>query len=216
MASSKIEQLIDEIIDYIEGCRFSTFSSTKILVDKEEIEGLLHELKSKTPDEIRRYQKIISNKEGIMEDARKKADDIIKQATVYTDQMVNENAIMQQAYAQASEIIEQAKQQAQQMLDAATVQSNEIQLSAMQYTDDSLGNIENILVQSINHTQDYNSQLINSLSQILNVVSMNRAELHPENSYPDVTEADDAAMPENDAVNADAATEVVGTDAKNQ
>lgn len=203
MASSKIEQLIDEIIDYIDGCRFSTFSSTKIIVDKEEIEGLLHELKSRTPDEIRRYQKIISNKEGIMEDARKKADDIIKQATVYTDQMVNENAIMQQAYAQANDIIEQAKQQAQQMLDTATVQSNEIQLSAMQYTDDSLSSIENILVQSINQTQDYNTQIVNSLSQILNVVSANRAELHPDNVYPDVDSSEDvsAVSEENAAVN---------------
>ena len=56
----------------------------------------------------------------------------------------------------------------------------------MQYTDDSLSSIENILVQSINHTQDYNNQFINSLSQILNVVSSNRAELHPENSYSDI------------------------------
>ncbi|XME03325.1 vacuolar family H+-ATPase subunit H [Lachnospiraceae bacterium C1.1] len=198
MASSKIEQLIDEIIDYIDGCRFAALSNRNIVVDKEEIEGLLHELKSRTPDEIRRYQKIISNKEGIMEDARKKADDIIKQATVYTDQMVNENAIMQQAYAQASEIIEQAKQQAQQMLDAATVQSNEIQLSAMQYTDDSLGSIENILVQSINQTQDYNTQFINSLSQILNVVSANRAELHPENTFTDDGMNDEMANPAED------------------
>ena len=42
-------------------------STTKIVVNKEEIEELLRELRLKTPDEIKRYQKIISNKDAILE-----------------------------------------------------------------------------------------------------------------------------------------------------
>ena len=40
--SSKIEQIIDEIEDFIDGCKFKTFSSTEILVDKEHMEVLRH------------------------------------------------------------------------------------------------------------------------------------------------------------------------------
>ena len=72
--SSKIEQLIDEIETYIDGCKYQPFSNTKIVVDKEEIDELLRELRMKTPDEIKRYQKIISNKEAILSDARAKAE----------------------------------------------------------------------------------------------------------------------------------------------
>ncbi|SFK63077.1 hypothetical protein SAMN05216390_102182 [Lachnospiraceae bacterium KH1T2] len=182
MATSKIEQIIDEIEDYIDSCKFSTFSSTKILVNKEEIEGLLQELKSRTPDEIKRYQKIISNKEAIMDDARKKADDLVKQATVYQDQMVSEHSIMQQAYAQAEEVVSAAKAQAQQIIDQANAEASEIEMGAMQYTDDQLASIQAILSQSIQTTQEHNSQLIDSLSQILNVVNTNRAELYPADS----------------------------------
>ena len=180
MAISKIEQLIDEIEEYVDSCKFALLSNTDILVNKEELMSLLDELRRKTPDEIKRYQKIISNKEAIMDDARKKADNMVKEATVYTDQLVNEHTIMQQAYAQAGEIVEQAKQQAQQIIDSATVQANDIQYSAMQYTDDSLASIQAILSQSINETQEHNAQLVDSLNQILNVVNMNRAELHPD------------------------------------
>ena len=67
--SSRIEQLIDEIEEYIDGCKYQTFSDTKIIVNKEEIDELLRELRMKTPDEIKRYQKIISNKEAILADA---------------------------------------------------------------------------------------------------------------------------------------------------
>jgi len=70
--SSKIEQLIDEIEDYIADCKPATFSAGKIVVNKEEIEEMLRELRMKTPDEIKRYQKIISNKEAILDDARNK------------------------------------------------------------------------------------------------------------------------------------------------
>ena len=67
--SSRIEQLIDEIDEFIEGCKFQPLSATKIVVNKEEMEEYLRELRLKTPDEIKRYQKIISNKDAILEDA---------------------------------------------------------------------------------------------------------------------------------------------------
>ena len=68
--SSKIEQLIDEIEAFIDDCKFQPLSSTKIIVNKEEMDELLRELRMRTPDEIKRYQKIISNKDAILEDAK--------------------------------------------------------------------------------------------------------------------------------------------------
>ena len=78
--SSKMEQIIEEIEEYIEGCKYQPLSNTKIIVNKEELEELIAELRSKTPEEIKRYQKIISNKEAILADAQAKADQIIAQA----------------------------------------------------------------------------------------------------------------------------------------
>ena len=66
--SSRIEQIIEEIEEYVESCKYQPLSTTKIIVNKEEIEELLRELRLKTPDEIKRYQKIISNKEMCIRD----------------------------------------------------------------------------------------------------------------------------------------------------
>ena len=71
--SSRIEQIIEEIEEYVDSCKYQPLSTTKIVVNKEEIEELLRELRLKTPDEIKRYQKIISNKDAILEDAQTKA-----------------------------------------------------------------------------------------------------------------------------------------------
>ena len=67
--SSKMEQIIEEIEEYIDGCKFQPLSSTKIIVNKEELEELIAELRAKTPEEVKRYQKIISNKEAMKLDA---------------------------------------------------------------------------------------------------------------------------------------------------
>ena len=177
--SSKIEQVIDEIEEYIDGCKYVPFSSTNISVDKEEIEELIAELRSKTPEEIRRYQKIISNKEAILADAQQKADQIIAQAQIQTNELVSEHQIMQQAYAQANEVVMIATKQAQEILDNATNEANSIRLYAMSYTDEKLKGIEDILINSIDTTKARAENLLSSLQGYLDVVSSNRAELFP-------------------------------------
>ena len=144
--SSRIEQIIDEIELYIDSCKFQPLSSTKIIVNKEELDELIQELRKKTPEEIKRYQKIISNKEAILADAQARADQIIAQAHIQTNELVSEHQIMQQAYAQANEIVELATKQAQEILDNATMEANSVRAAAMQYMDDILNYLENLIV----------------------------------------------------------------------
>ena len=144
--SSRIEQIIEEIEEYVESCKYQPLSTTKIVVNKEELEELLRELRLKTPDEIKRYQKIISNKDAILADAQAKAESIIAEAEATAQEMVSQHEVMQRAYAQANETVNQANAQAQSILDAATTDSNNIRLSAISYTDDMLANLEQIMV----------------------------------------------------------------------
>ena len=108
MSSSRIEQIIEEIEEYVENCRYQPLSTTKIIVNKEELEELLRELRLKTPDEIKRYQKIIGNKDAILADAQAKADNIIAEAEKKAQELTSETEIMQAAYAQANETVNQA------------------------------------------------------------------------------------------------------------
>ena len=131
--SSRIEQLIDDLEEYIESCKPKFMSNSEIIVNKEEIDELIRDLRMKTPDEIKRYQKIISNKEAILNDAREKAEKLINEATVHTNELISEHEIMQQAYAQANEVVAQAAQQAQEILDKATIEANNLRMQAAQY-----------------------------------------------------------------------------------
>ncbi|CBK74584.1 hypothetical protein CIY_18550 [Butyrivibrio fibrisolvens 16/4] len=51
--ASKIEDIIDEIEAYIDDCKPTAFSTSKIIVNRDELESLIQELRTKTPDEIK-------------------------------------------------------------------------------------------------------------------------------------------------------------------
>lgn len=177
--SSRIEQLIDEIEEYIESCKPKFMSNTEIIVNKDEIDELIRELRMKTPDEIKRYQKIISNKEAILNDARAKAEALINEATVHTNELINEHEIMQQAYAQANEVVTMASRQAQEILDNATIEANNVRTAAMQYMDDMLAHLENIITASSQSAAANYENLIGSMNQYKEIIQSNRSELHP-------------------------------------
>ena len=176
----RMEQIIDEIENYIEGCKAQAFSSgEKIVVNREELMDMIHELKLKTPDELRKYQQIISNREAILSDAQAKADAIIAEAQVQTNELISEHEIMQQAYAQANEVVMVATSQAQELLDNATIEANNIRSAAVAYTDDLLKKIEAILTHSIDTSRARYDNLTSSLQSTLDVVTANRMELAP-------------------------------------
>ena len=147
--SSRIEQIIEEIEEYVDSCKYQPLSTTKIVVNKEEMEELLRELRLKTPEEIKRYQKIISNKDAILEDAQAKADAMIAEAQAKAQELVTEHEVMQRAYAQANETINSANKQAQDILDNATQDANNIRLSAITYTDDMMASIQNVITTTL-------------------------------------------------------------------
>jgi uncharacterized membrane-anchored protein YjiN (DUF445 family) len=188
--NSKIEQLIDEIEQFIERCKYQPLSNTKIIVNKEEIDELIRELRMKTPDEIKRYQKIISQKEAILNDAKNKAQQLVDAATVQTNELVSEHEIMQQAYAQANEVVDIATRQAQEILDAATIEANNVRGAAMQYTDDMLAHLELVINRTLKTTTDYFDNLAFDLNRYSEEIARNRMELNP----PELGNIEEAAL----------------------
>ena len=185
--SSNIDQVIEEIEDYIESCKYQPFSSEKIIVNKAEMQELIQDLRLKTPEEVKRYQKIISNKEAILADAQAKADTIISQAQSQKNELVSEHQIMQQAYARANEVVDLAQKQAQEIMDKATNDANEIRDGAIAYTDNLLKSIEDIISHSLTVFKTNFSQMNISMQKTLDVIKANRAELAPAEPAPAVS-----------------------------
>ncbi|MCB6611479.1 vacuolar family H+-ATPase subunit H [[Clostridium] symbiosum] len=174
---SRIEQIITEIEDYIDSCKYQALSNAKILVNKEEIEELLVELRLRIPEEIKKYQKIISNQDAILQEARAQADAMVAEATAQTNELVNEHEIMQRAYSEANSIIEQANAQAQAIVDGAVIEANNIRQGSVQYTDDMLRSLQTIIKHSMEGAQGRFDAYMSSMQSSFDIVSSNRNEL---------------------------------------
>ena len=185
---SRIEQLIGEIEEYIDTCKYQALSNnTKIIVNKEEMEELLVELSLRVNDEINHNQKIISNQEAILNEARYQADNMLQEATAQTNDLVNEHEIMQRAYSTANQVVEEAQIQAQSIIDAAVNDANNIRQGAIQYTDDILRSLQSIILGTMEGAQGRFDAFMSSLQSTCDVVANNRNEL-VQDMTPQVTE----------------------------
>lgn len=176
--ASRIEQLIEDIYEFIESCKMQPLSNTKVIVPKDELYDLLDELRLRTPDEIKRYQKIINNRDAIIADAEEKAAAVLKDANDKAANLVDENEIMQQAYYQADQVVTDANAQAGQILDAAQADAEEVRKGALAYANDVLTQVENIVGNAYESVNAKAGALVNSLKDNLDIVVNNRTEIY--------------------------------------
>jgi len=177
--TSKIENAIDTLEDYIANCKFAALSTSRIIVNKEEIDELIRELRQVTPSEIADYRQLISQKENILNDARAKAKALIDKTVDQTTELINEHEIMQKAYEKANEVVTLAQNQAQEILDTATLEANAYKSSAVEYIDGLLEQIESLLTRATTLASQNYDELIANLNSCTGIVRNNRAELRP-------------------------------------
>ena len=182
--ANRIEQVIGDIEEYIDGCKMAAFSNTKIIVDRPQIEEYLDELRQYTPEEVKKYQRMLNNRDKIISDAKQKAQDIEERAQTYADKLVSENNITKMAYDKATEILNDANAQAKAIIEQANNDATTIRTGAFSYTNEMLRNVLSIISGSVDDAQEKYRALISSLSQHQAIVSNNLRELNGQSPVP--------------------------------
>ena len=180
MSQNRIEQLIEEMYEYIEGCKPKGFSATQVVVMKEEIYDILDEMKLKIPEEIKRCAKVVANKDQIIANAEERAEKIIADAKRQAEMFVQESEIMRQAYLQANEMVSRASQQADSIYQQAYNDKEAMKAGAYQYTNEMLSDLENVIAHTYTQTKERVDAMLANLEENLRIVQENRRELNEE------------------------------------
>lgn len=180
MSQNRIEQLIEEMYEYIEGCKPKGFSATQVVVMKEEIYDILDEMKLKIPDEIKHCAKVVANKNQIIANAEERAEKIIADAKRQAEMLVQESEIMRQAYLQANEMVSRATQQADSIFQQASNDAETISMGALRYTNDMLTQVEHVIALTYKEAKEKTDALLATLDENLRIVQENRRELNEE------------------------------------
>lgn len=188
--NSRIEQVIDDIYELIESCKPQAFSQSKLVVPKDNLYDLLGELRLRLPDEIKRYQKIIANRDALLADAEEQANAIKERAREEAKQLVNESEITRQAHEQASEILQDAADRSNAMLREAGEEAEALRAGALSYTNDILAEVEKVLTAAYEESRMKTEDMVSTLKNNLDIVLENRRELNEQLNPQDMTAAD--------------------------
>ena len=124
----EIFTLLESLEEILESGSKVPFSS-KVMVDIDELRDILEDIRLKLPDELKQAKWVKEERQRIIEDAQKEADNIIQNAESKIVTMIDENAITKKALAQKEEIIENANKVSKEICTGTHEYANAIRES---------------------------------------------------------------------------------------
>lgn len=157
----EIFTLLETLEDILENSRTLPFSD-KTVIEKEQFLDIIKEIRLKLPEELKQAKWIKEERERIIAEAQKDADDIVREAENRIISMIDEHEITKKAYDKKTEIIADANEM-----------YREITKGTNDYVDGILANIENNMLELGKNLSNVEMTIQNALETIQN----NRKEL---------------------------------------
>ena len=157
----EIFTLLETLEDILERSKNLPFSE-KVIVDRNEMLDLIKEIRLKLPDELKQAKWIKEERERIMSEAHKDADDIVKEAEKRIISMIDEHEITKKAYEKKDEIVAEANEK-YRIMDRET----------KAYADGILENVQ----ERVKTLQDTLVQIEGSLNEVVESLNNDRKEL---------------------------------------
>lgn len=143
----EIFTLLENLEELLESGTKVPFSS-KVMVDVEELREILEDIRLKLPDELKQAKWVKEERQRIIADAEKEAENMLKEADNKIISLVDEHIITKQALAQKEEIIENANKV-----------SREISIGTRDYADAILEKVEDVLRETLDVVHNNRKEL---------------------------------------------------------
>ena len=163
---------LQKIEDLLEASRPVAFSS-KVSVDKNKVYDLIDELKPylddimrDLPDEIVKAKRVVADSEKIIDDAKSRANMLLRSAEAEMEKLVSEHDISKKAAAQADAIVEDARKFAK-----------ELRVNAYEYADEILQKTEDSIKEAHSLFNKGQRMVEESFSKTADLLFENRQEL---------------------------------------
>lgn len=157
----EIFTLLETLEDILENSRTLPFSD-KTVIEKEQFLDIIKEIRLKLPEELKQAKWIKEERERIIAEAQKDADDIVREAENRIISMIDEHEITKKAYDKKTEIIADANEM-----------YREITKGTNDYVDGILANIESNMLELGKNLSNVEMTIQNAVETIQN----NRKEL---------------------------------------
>ena len=135
----KLDDVLNQLEELIEDS--PRFPGKKLIIDSEKLAKVFDDLKLTVPDEIKQARGIVNDRTQIITEAKKHADDIVKEAEERAKAIISQEQIVKQSQEKATEILTTANNKSREMRRAAQDFVDDLMSNADEYLTASLGQI---------------------------------------------------------------------------
>ena len=138
-----IEEIISTLYEMVQDARGVPLSAEKCIIERDRVLDLLDEISNQLPGELKQAKTIVESRSEVINNAKREAENILKQAQAQARQMVTEN-----------EIYNQAQKEANAMVQAAQDRIRELKGVTNDYVDDALKQTEQAIAEALNEVKE--------------------------------------------------------------
>ena len=143
MNEQNIEDIISALYDLIQDARAMPLASDKCIIERDKALDMLDEIIAQMPVELKQARTIVESRNELIGQARREAENVIREAQEKADQMVKQEAIYQEA-----------KRQCADMVVKTQTRIAELRKASNEYMDDALRRTEEAIALSLGEVKD--------------------------------------------------------------
>ena len=143
MNEQTVEDIISGLYDMVQDARSLPLAADKCILEREKVLDMLDEIIAQLPAELKQARTIVESRNELIGQARREAENMIRQAQEKADEMVTEEAIYQEA-----------KRQCQELITQTHTRMADLRKASNDYMDDALRRTEEAIAQSLGDVRD--------------------------------------------------------------
>ena len=141
--ASGIEEILTTLYEMVQDAWSLPLGADKCVLERDKVLDLLDEISNQLPGELKQAKTIVESRNDVITNAKREAENILKQAEQRARQMISRE-----------EITKQAEQQAAEMIKAAQTKIKELRQVTNDYVDDAMKRTEDAIAQSLGEIRE--------------------------------------------------------------
>lgn len=143
MSERNIEDIIGVLYDLVQDARTMPLASDKCIIERDRVLDMLDEILAQLPKELKQSRTIVESRNELINQARREAEAILRQAQEQAKQMITKEAIYMEAKRRSEELVGQTQERI-----------NQIRKAGNEYMDDALRRTEETIAQALEEVRD--------------------------------------------------------------
>lgn len=143
MNNTNVEDIIGALYDMVQDARTMPLSADKCILERDRVLDMLDEIIAQLPGELKQSRTIVESRNELINQARREAENILRQAQEQAKQLVTKESIYAEAKARCEEMVAQTQNRVNQLRKAGN-----------DYMDDALRQTEETIAGALDEVRE--------------------------------------------------------------